>query len=74
MDRLPPLLLALCAGISQAGLRSVDEEADKLRRIRAIKLPPELLDDAPSRMLLAQQRRVAAEELHESRLHPTRSS
>lgn len=69
-SRILPPLLALRAGTGQASLRSVDEEADKLRRIRAIRLPTDLFDGVPSRVLLAYRRRVAAEELHELRRHP----
>ena len=66
---LPPLL-ALRAGTGQANVQSVDEEADKLQRIRALALPQDLFDGVPSRVLLAYRRRVAAEELHELRRHP----
>ena len=66
---LPPLL-ALRAGTGQASVQSVNEEADKLQRIRALALPSDLFDGVPSRVLLAYRRRVAAEELHELRRHP----
>ena len=39
---LPPLL-ALRAGTGPANVQSVDKEADKLQRIRALALPPELV-------------------------------
>ena len=68
--RAPPPLLALRAGTGQAGLKSVGEEAGKLRRIRTLALPADLFDGVPARVLLAQRRRVAAEELHELRRHP----
>jgi len=68
--RDPPALLTLRAGTGQASLRSVEEEAEKLRRIRALVLPGDLFDGVPSRVLLAYRRRVAAEELHELRQHP----
>jgi Domain of unknown function (DUF4158) len=68
--RPPPPLLALRAGTGQASLRSVAEEADKLRRLRALALPAALFDDVPARVLFAYRRRVAAEELHELRRHP----
>jgi len=66
----PPALLTLRAGTGQARLQSVSEEADKLRRIRALALPGGLFDGVPSRVMLAYRRRVAAEELHELRRHP----
>jgi hypothetical protein len=65
-----PPLLVLRAGTGQASLKSVDEEADRLRRIRALALPPDLFDGVPARVLLAYRRRVGAEELHELRRHP----
>lgn len=68
-DRAPPLLV-LRAGAGPARLRSVDEEAGKLRRPRALGLPAGLFDGVPARVLLAYRRRVAAEELHELRRHP----
>ncbi len=68
-DREPPLL-ALRAGTGPARLQSVDEEASKLRTIRALALPADLFDGVPARVLLAYRRRVAAEELHELRRHP----
>jgi hypothetical protein len=64
-------LLALRAGAGQARLQSVSEEADKLACIRALALPADLFADLPSKVLLAYRRRVAAEELHELRRHPT---
>ncbi len=66
----PPALLTLRTGTGQARLQSVSEEADKLRRIRALALPGGLFDGVPSRVMLAYRRRVAAEELHELRRHP----
>ncbi len=45
---LPPLL-ALRAGTGPANVQSVDEEADKLQRIRALALPANLFDGVPSR-------------------------
>jgi len=69
-DRAPPPLLALRAGTGQASLKSVDEEAGKLQRLRALALPPDLFDGVPARVLLAYRRRVGAEELHELRRHP----
>ncbi len=66
----PPPLLALRAGTGQASLKSVAEEASKLRRLRALALPAGLFDGVPARVLLAYRRRVAAEELHELRRHP----
>ena len=66
----PPALITLRAGTGQARLQSVSEEADKLRRIRALALPGGLFDGVPSRVMLAYRRRVAAEELHELRRHP----
>ena len=68
-DREPPLL-ALRAGAGPARLQSVDEEAAKLRTIRALGLPADLFDGVPARVLLAYRRRVGAEELHELRRHP----
>jgi len=65
----PPALLILRAGTGQARLQSVSEEADKLRRIRALALPGGLFDGVPSRVMLAYRRRIAAEELHELRRH-----
>jgi len=65
-----PPLLALRTGTGQANLQSVSEEANKLRRIRALALPPDMFAGVPSRVLLAYRRRVAAEELHELRRHP----
>jgi len=65
-----PRLLVLRAGTGQASLKSVDEEADRLRRIRALALPPDLFDGVPARVLLAYRRRVGVEELHELRRHP----
>jgi len=47
------------------------EEADKAACIRALALPADLFADLPSKVLLAYRRRVAAEELHELRRHPT---
>ena len=64
-------LLALRAGAGHASLQSVGEEADKLACIRALALPADLFADLPSKVLLAYRRRVAAEELHELRRHPT---
>lgn len=64
-------LLALRAGAGQARLQSVSEEADKLACIRALALPADLFADLPSKVLRAYRRRVAAEELHELRRHPT---
>ena len=64
-------LLALRAGAGQASLQSVGEEADKLARIRALALPADLFAGLPYRVLLAYRRRVAAEELHKLRRHPT---
>ena len=69
-NRAAPPLLALRAGTGQASLKSVDEEAGKLRRIRALVLPLDLCDGVPARVLLAYRRRVGAEELHELRRHP----
>ncbi len=66
----PPALLTLRTGTGQASLQSVSEEADKLRRIRALALPGGLFAGVPSRVMLAYRRRVAAEELHELRRHP----
>jgi len=66
----PPALLVLRTGTGQARLQSVSEEADKLRRIRALALPDGLFDGVPPRVMLAYRRRVAAEELHELRRHP----
>ncbi len=68
-DHVAPLL-ALRAGTGQASLKSVAEEAAKLRRIRALDLSAGLFEGAPARVLLAYRRRVAAEELHELRRHP----
>ena len=65
-----PSLLVLRAGTGQASLKSVGEEADRLRRIRALALPPDLFDGVPARVLLAYRRRVGVEELHELRRHP----
>ncbi len=65
-----PPLLALRAGTGPARLQSVDEEAAKLRRIRALVLPGDLFDGVPARVLLAYRRRVGVEELHELRRHP----
>ena len=64
-------LVALRVGAGQASLQSVGEEADKLACIRALALPADLFADLPSKVLLAYRRRVAAEELHELRRHPT---
>jgi hypothetical protein len=64
-------LLALRAGAGHASLQSVGEEADKLACIRALALPEDLFSDFPSKVLLTYRRRVAAEELHELRRHPT---
>ena len=64
-------LLALRSGAGHASLQSVGEEADKLACIRALALPADLFADLPSKVLLAYRRRVAAEELHEMRRHPT---
>jgi TnpA family transposase len=64
-------LLALRAGAGHASLQSVGEEADKLACVRALALPADLFADLPSKVLLACRRRVAAEELHELRRHPT---
>lgn len=64
-------LLALRAGAGHASLQSVGEEADKLAYIRALALPADLFADLPSKVLLAYRQRVAAEELHELRRHPT---
>ena len=64
-------LLTLRAGTGHASLQSVGEEADKLACIRALALPADLFADLPSKVLLAYRRRVAAEELHELRRHPT---
>ena len=58
------------AGTGPARLQSVDEEAAKLRTLRALGLPADLFDGVPARVLLAYHRRVAAEELHELRRHP----
>ncbi len=67
----PPSLLALRTGTGQANLQSVSEEADKLRRIRVLALSPDLFAGVPARVLFAYRRRVAAEELHELRRHPS---
>jgi TnpA family transposase len=64
-------LIALRAGAGHASLQSVGEEAGKLACIRALALPADLFADLPSKVLLAYRRRVAAEELHELRRHPT---
>ena len=64
-------LLALRAGAGHASLQSVGEEADKLACIRALALPADLFADLPSKVLMTYRRRVAAEELHELRRHPT---
>jgi hypothetical protein len=64
-------MIALRTGAGQASLQSVGEEADKLARIRALALPTDLFAGLPSKVLLAYRRRVAAEELHELRRHPT---
>ncbi len=69
-----PLLLALRAGTGQASLKSVDEEAAKLQRIRALALPPDPFDGVPARVLLAYRRRVGAEELYELRRHPAQAA
>ena len=69
-----PPLLALRAGTGQASLKSVDEEAAKLQRIRALALPPDLFDGVPARVLLACRRRVGAEELYELRRYPARAA
>jgi hypothetical protein len=64
-------LLALRAGAGHTSLQSVGEEADKFACILALALPADLFADLPSKVLLAYRRRVAAEELHELRRHPT---
>ncbi len=68
--RDPPLLLVLRAGAGRASLKSVDEKAAKLRRIRALASPGDLFDGVPARVLLAYCRRVGVEEPHELRQHP----
>ena len=65
-----PALLTLRIGVGPARLQSVGEEADKLRRLRALALPSDLFAGVPARVLLAHRRRVDAEELHELRRHP----
>jgi hypothetical protein len=61
----------LRAGTGHASVQSVGEEADKLACICTLALPADLFADLPSKVLLAYRRRVAAEELHELRRHPT---
>jgi TnpA family transposase len=64
-------LVALRAGPGRASLQSVADEVGKLMALRAVALPADPLEGAPSKVLLAYRRRVAAEELHELRRHPT---
>jgi TnpA family transposase len=64
-------LLALRTDAGQVSLQSVVEEAEKLACLRALALPADLFADLPAKVLLAYRRRVAAEELHELRRHPT---
>ncbi len=50
---------------------TVEEEAAKLARIRGLGLPPDLFRAVSPQVLAGFRQRVAAEELHELRRHPT---
>jgi TnpA family transposase len=63
-------LLELKADPGPAGLESVLDEIAKLRRLRAIQLPPDLFAEVPPKVRQAYRQQVQVEEPYELRRHP----
>jgi TnpA family transposase len=63
-------VVELKADPGPAGLESVLDEITKLRRLRAIQLPPDLFTQVPPKVRQAYRQRVQVEEPYELRRHP----
>lgn len=60
----------LRADPGSASIETLEEELDKLQRLRSLALPPHLFDRLAPEMVQSYRRLAAVEEIHELRRHP----